>query len=266
MKYTKIPIDTFKTLQLNAGILLADFDPITAEVLYSNLLGATSGGIEFKATPTYKDMGENIDNCPKDMLELKLIDSIAVAMSGSFRTLNTARAKMLIGSADIDSDNETRIIPRFDILPRDFSDIWWVGDYSDKNGESNGGYIAIKLINALNTNGFSLKSNDKEQGEFDFNFTGHVSMSNQTQVPFELYIKAGEDETPTPSTETATDTFTGDGTETEFTLTHTPTAITSVTVGEDATTDYTLSGNVITFTTAPENEATITVVYTYTAE
>lgn len=272
MKFTKIPATTFQSLQLNAGVLLADFNPATAEVSDSDLLGATTGGIKFTAKPTYKDMGEDIDNCPKNMKELKLLDSLDVAMAGTFLSVNTTRAKMLVGSADIDSEDNTKIVPRFDVKAADFSDIWWVGDYSDKNGNTNGGFIAIKLINALNTDGFSLTSGDKDKGQFAFNFTGHVSMSNQEQVPYEIYIKAGTDEpspeptpTPTPTTETATETFTGDGTETSFTLQHTPTSITSVTIGETETDAYTLSGSTITFTTAPENEATITVVYTYTA-
>ena len=73
----------------------------------------------------------------------------------------------------------------------DYKTIWWVGDYSDKNGETNGGFIAIKLLNGLNTAGFSLQSSDKDKGTFAFEFMGHYSMEAQTKVPYELYIKAG---------------------------------------------------------------------------
>ena len=66
-----------------------------------------------------------------------------------------------------------------------------MGDYSDKNGETNGGFIAIKLLNALSTGGFQLKTADKAKGQFAFEFTGHYSMSAQDTVPFEIYIKAG---------------------------------------------------------------------------
>ena len=72
--------------------------------------------------------------------------------------------------------------------------IWLVGDYSDKNGETNGGFIAIKLINALSTGGFQLQTSDKAKGQLAFEFTGHYSMSAQDAVPFEIYIKAGTEE------------------------------------------------------------------------
>ena len=64
-------------------------------------------------------------------------------------------------------------------------------------------------------------------------------------------------------TTSTSDSFTGDGTTTAFTLTHTPASVTSVTVGGTAETGYTVSGAVITFTTAPADEAAIVVTYTY---
>ena len=48
-----------------------------------------------------------------------------------------------------------------------------------------------------------------------------------------------------------TDTFSGDGTTTAFTLTYTPSSMTAVRVGGVVVSNYTISGNVITFSTAP---------------
>ena len=102
-----------------------------------------------------------------------------------------AIAKRLCGAADIGTTDTTKVTPRNDLKDADFDDIWLVGDYSDKNGETNGGFIAIKLLNALSTGGFQLKTADKSKGQFAFEFTGHYSMSAQDTVPFEIYIKAG---------------------------------------------------------------------------
>ena len=55
MKFTKLPIDTFKKIQLNAGILLSDFNPSSVSVSRSAILGATSGGINFTATPNFSE-------------------------------------------------------------------------------------------------------------------------------------------------------------------------------------------------------------------
>ena len=191
MKFTKIPSDAFQKLQINAGILTADFTPSTGAIGEAGQIGATTGGVNFTATPTYSDMGADIDNCPKNMKELKTLDSWEAKMAGTFVNADTAIAKRLCGAADIGTTDTTKVTPRNDLKDADFDDIWLVGDYSDKNGETNGGFIAIKLINALSTGGFQLKTADKAKGQFAFEFTGHYSMSAQDTVPFEIYIKAG---------------------------------------------------------------------------
>lgn len=191
MKFTRIPETAFQTLQLNAGILLSNFTPGTGTVEETDILGATSGGVNFTATPTYSDFGEDIDNCPVNVLELKKLDSWEVTMSGTFITVDTALAKTLIGAADIGTGDKTKVTPRNDVLETDFSDIWWVGDYSDKNGNTNGGYLAIHMLNGLSTGGFQLKSGNRAKGQFSFEFTGHYSIDAQDTVPFEVYVKAG---------------------------------------------------------------------------
>ena len=191
MKFTKLPENTFEELQLNAGILLSTFTPSSATVEDSNILGATSGGVSFSDTPTYRDFGDDIDNCLENTKELKRIESRIIKMLGTFVTVNTARAKSLIAAADIDSMDGTKITPRDTLAAADFSDIWWVGDYSDKNGATNGGYIAIHLKNALSTGGFSIQSGDKAKGQFAFEYTAHYSISNTDAVPYEIYIKSG---------------------------------------------------------------------------
>lgn len=194
-KFTQIPTDTFKKLQLNAGILTTEFDPATGELTASNIIGATSGGVSFEATPSFSDFGEDIDNCPKNTKELKRLDSWEAKMSGSFVTMDTNAAVSVIGTAAIASDNQSKVVPRNSVDAKDFKDIWWVGDYSDVNedGSSAGkaGFIAIKLINALSTGGFKIQSGDKAKGTFEFEYTGHYSIANTDVVPFELYIKAG---------------------------------------------------------------------------
>ena len=191
MKFTKIPSDAFQKLQINAGILTTDFTPATGTIGESGQIGATTGGVNFTATPTYSDFGEDIDNCPKNMKALKKLDSWEAKMTGKCVNADTSIAKLLCGAADIGSPDTTKVTPRNDLKDADFDDIWLVGDYSDKNGETNGGFIAIKLINALSTGGFQLQTSDKAKGQFAFEFTGHYSMSAQDTVPFEIYIKAG---------------------------------------------------------------------------
>ena len=195
MKFDKIPETTFQQLQLNAGILLSNFNPSTATVDNSAIIGATTGGVEFSATPEYSDFGEDIDNAPKNMKELKQLDNWTIEMSGTFVTVDGNSIKTVIGAADIDKSDSTHIVPRNDLVDEDFTDLWWVGDYSDKNGESKGGYLAIHMMNTLSTGGFAIQSTDGGKGNFAFTFTAHYSMGAQETVPFEVFVKAGEAET-----------------------------------------------------------------------
>lgn len=196
MKYTRIPANTFKQLQLNAGILAANFAPDTGEVTETDLLGATTGGVNFTATPTYSDFGDDIDNAPTNVKELKHLDGWEATMSGNFVTVDTELARRLIGASDIDGSDTTLVKPRNDVAQDDFKDIWWIGDYSSVNedGTENGkaGFIAIHMLNSLSTGGFQVQSGNREKGQFAFTFTGHYSLEDQSRVPFEVYIRDGE--------------------------------------------------------------------------
>lgn len=196
MKYTQIPETAFQEIQLNAGILVDEFNPATGVI--GRLLGATTGGVNFTDSIEYSDFGEDIDNCPKNMKELKKLDTHDVAMSGTFVTLSPATAKMLVAVGDVDEFDETHIVPRNDLLMTDFTELWWIGDYSDKNSGDNAGFVAIHLFNALNTGGFQIQSTDKGKGQFAFEFTGHYSMDAQDLVPYEIYIQAGGEQPVVP--------------------------------------------------------------------
>ena len=92
MKFTRIPETTFQKLQLNAGIMLTEFDPATGTVAENAMMGATTGGVSFSAVPSFSDFGEDIDNAPVNVKELKRLDSWEVTMSGSFITVDALEA------------------------------------------------------------------------------------------------------------------------------------------------------------------------------
>lgn len=61
-KFTKIPENTFSALQMDAGVLLRNFDPVTgAAPADEDIICATTGGINPTCVPTYSDFGEDVD-------------------------------------------------------------------------------------------------------------------------------------------------------------------------------------------------------------
>jgi hypothetical protein len=194
MKFTQVAADAFQKLQLNAGVILTEFDPSSPALDKTKILLATSGGVSFSTNPEYVDFGEDIDNVPPNTKQLKVLQSVNPVMSGTGKTADTNVAKVLIGAADVD-ETTGKITPRSQLVDGDFIDeLWWVGDYSDKNGSTNGGFMAVRMMNVLSTSGLSLQSNDDGKGDFEFELTAHYDMENIDQLPYEVYIKGGKAE------------------------------------------------------------------------
>ena len=197
MKYTQVPADTFKQIQLNAGVIASAFAPDTGTLERDNIIGATSGGCSFEAVPEYTDFGEDIDNVPKNTKELMRIEDWEITMSGTLVAVTPEAARFMASAADLTSASG-KITPRdtLDLTAEtgDFRDLWLVADYSDKNVTATGktaGFVAIHMMDALSTGGFQLQTADKEKGQFSFEFKAHYSKDAQDTVPFEIYIKAG---------------------------------------------------------------------------
>lgn len=187
-RFTKIPTSTFDELQVEAGILLKNFDPSTGDFADDDILTATTGGITLNIKPTYSDYGNDVDNCPTNTRELKMVDDIEVSVSTTAINISEDNIMYMLGAADKDAVTGA-IKPRKTLKMTDFKDIWYVGDLA------NGGFVAMKISNALSTDGFSLKTTKKGKGNFALTLTGHFSINNVDDVPCEIYLgEASEDD------------------------------------------------------------------------
>lgn len=233
-RFTVIPQDTFNELQMDAGVLLNNFDPdAPAKPADEDIITATTGGITVACTPTYSDFGSDVDNCPNNTKELKHLDGWDCSFSTSALGTSPEAIRLALGAADI-TDNSSyalttdteivagktyytrsgtspnytytavttpsaqslssyyektggsKITPRRDLKQTDFSDeLWWVGDRAD------GGMVAVKMLNALSTGGFSLQTTKNGKGQTSITITGHVSINDQDTVPMEFYSAEG---------------------------------------------------------------------------
>lgn len=186
-RFTVIPQDTFDELQMDAGILLSNFNPANPDVQDEDIITATSGGFTVNAKPTFSDLGSDVDNCPENTKELKHLDSWAVTVAFTALKTSVAALKLALGCADVDQQNANKVAPRKDLSQSDFRDIWWVGD------KANGGFVAVKIINALSTDGLSLKTSKNGKGNLSVTLTGHISISDQTTMPIEFYSMDGDE-------------------------------------------------------------------------
>ena len=188
----QLPVNLWKTIGINAGVLLSEFDLETFSVDKSKIIGATTGTVTFNAQPSYSDFGEDINNCPKNTKELMQLDDWDIKLSGTFVSATAESTKRLMALADADGDDANHLVPRstVDIL-KDFHDIWFVFDYGDVHTGANPGRYVIHMKDTLSSGGFQVQTDDKEKTKWPFEFTAHFSVDAEDDVPFEVYVIPG---------------------------------------------------------------------------
>lgn len=190
-RFTVISTDAFDALQVDAGVILTNFDPADPYKTpkSSDILATTSGGVNPVYETEFTDYGEDVDNVPNNMMEFKRLTNQTASISFSSIKFNAENTKWALGAADTEllSNGVTVVKPRRDVLLSDFKDIWWVGD------KANGGAYAIKLLNALSTGGLNIQSSKNGKGTNAITVTGHVSIHAQEVMPMMIYDIPPED-------------------------------------------------------------------------
>jgi len=183
--FATIPQDAIDHLQIDAGVLLTEFDPTAPYTApsSSNILAITTGGINPICEPTYEDFFADIDNAPNNVMEGKKLTGWNCRLEFTSLKFNADNTAWALGAADTTtlSGGGKKIVPRAEIKTTDFKDLWWVGD------KLNGGAYAVCLKNALSTGGLNIQSTKNGKGQNKMTITGHVSLSNINAVPMEFY-------------------------------------------------------------------------------
>ena len=183
--YTKVSTDFFEQIQLDAGVVLKNFNPTSPSTIAdSDFVCSTTGGVNITVTPSYSDLGEDVDNVPNNTMELMHHDGYDCKMSFTALSVTEYTLKLSLGAADVNSTSH-KVTPRRSLDENDFTDsIWWVGDMAD------GGFVAICLKNVLSTGGLSLQTTKNGKGQLTVELTGHYSIDAQDTVPIECYLIA----------------------------------------------------------------------------
>ena len=186
-RFTQVKYDAFKEIQVEAGVILKNFDPANPVIDRHDIVCVTSGGITITAKPSFTDYFEDVDNVPNNTKEGKQVEDWECTLSATALDTSAESIKMMLGVADIDQNDSTRITPRRDINLSDFvSSLWWVGDRAD------GGFIAVQVLNVLSTDGFALSTTKNGKGTTSITLTGHFSLDAVDTVPMNFYVIEGD--------------------------------------------------------------------------
>lgn len=178
--FTRVSQDAFEKIQMDAGILVKNFDPANPwNINDEDIICVTTGGINVQCIPQYSDMFEDVDNAPNNTMEGKHLDSQDCKMSTTCVNVDAQTIKMALGAADMAGG---RVVPRRSLKQSDFGNVAWIGDLA------NGGGAAAVLSNALSTGGLNLQTSKNNKGQLQIELTGHYSIKAINKVPMDFYV------------------------------------------------------------------------------
>lgn len=194
---TGLRSETFKKLQLNAGVILKNFSfesittasglktAIATAISGGNSLGATRGGGTFTVTRDIRT--PDIDGLRYGFKGGRFVDSADAYLNDTLLEITPDNLKLALGTADVVVDSttgseKTTITMHTAIDEDDYlENIVWVGDTAEE------GFICIVLYNALNTADFSITFADKNEGTIPVEFHAHQDeVDDYDQAPFEI--------------------------------------------------------------------------------
>ena len=185
-RFYEIKKDTFDGLVTESGLLLKHLDieaVKNGECGFTNddIICATTGGISVEDSTEWQDLGEDVDNCPVNMKEFKIMTGRSASISTSALSMTPESLRLALGAADISEDG-TMVVPRTSLdQEKDFQTIYWVSD------KANGGAVIAVLTNALSTGGMTVQTGKASKATLALTLTGHISINAQDVAPLTFY-------------------------------------------------------------------------------
>lgn len=195
---TPLRPDTFKNMQLNAGIMLKNFDysgisSVSAmKTAISNavsgstsalgtIIGATRGGGSFTVT---RDLRQpDVDGRRYGFKGDTFVDSVDAQLSTTLVEITPENLMMSFCTATSSTVTNMEVLKFGTSIDADdyLTNICWIGDLAD------GGYVLICLKNALNEADISLTWTDKGEGTLPVEFHAkQANVSDYDYAPFEV--------------------------------------------------------------------------------
>lgn len=172
--------ETAENLILDSGVIYKNYNKTTHT---GTLVGATQGGAEFSAIPTFRNI--QVDGIKgEDIKGLNPIDFWKTSLKFSMLEVTRDTLKMALGATSVttlDGDYES-IKGKNYIADTDYySNIAFVGK---KSGSAKP--IVIIIDEAMNKTGLTLVTADSKEGVLPVEMIGHASPTGTNAPPFEI--------------------------------------------------------------------------------
>lgn len=185
---TRISADAADKMQINAGLLLNNFDVSNpVEPSDEDIVCETTGDFSITCTPTVEDFFADVNNAPTNTKEGKQITGWECSLGVTALSITEENLILSLGAADVMEDGGIR--PRRTYKAEDFKSLYWIGDMIDENK-----LFAIVMDDTVSTGGLSFTSTNNGKGGLALTLMPHSTITNIEKVPMAFYILEKVDE------------------------------------------------------------------------
>ncbi len=182
---TRISADAAEKIQVNAGLLLKNFDvenPVEPDD--DDIVCETTDDFSFSCVPEIQDLLEDVNNAPRGAKEAALITGWTCSLTFSSISITLDTLKMALGASDSNNSMTAEgVLPRNNFVSDDFKKIYWLGDMVDDSK-----LLVIEMDNTLSTGGLVYTARNNGKGSLSLTLTPHISLQNPEKIPMTFYI------------------------------------------------------------------------------
>jgi hypothetical protein len=185
---TRISADAADKMQINAGLLLNNFDVTNpVEPADEDIVCETTGNFSITCAPTVEDFFSDVNNAPTNTKEGKRITGWECSLGVTALSITEENLILSLGAADVMEDGGIR--PRRTYNAEDFESLYWIGDMIDENK-----LFAIVMDDTVSTGGLSFTSTNNGKGGLALTLMPHSTITDVEKVPMAFYILEKVDE------------------------------------------------------------------------
>lgn len=179
---TRISADAAEKMQMNAGLLLNEYDvsnPIAPTD--EQIVCETTGDFSIACTPETQDFFEDVNNAPTNTKEGKQITGWTCSLGVTALSVTLDTLALALGASE--TIEATGVRPRTTYKLNDFKSLYWIGDMMDENK-----LLVVEMSDTVSTGGVSFTATNKGKGSLALTLTPHSSIANPEIVPMAFYV------------------------------------------------------------------------------
>lgn len=179
---TKLSSDAAEKMQINAGLLLNNFDITNpVEPTDEDIVCETTGDFSITCVPETEDFFADVNNAPINTKEGKQITGWTCELTVTALSVTPETLKMSLGASEEIENGGIR--PRTIYRLDDFKPLYWIGDMIDENK-----LFVVAMDDTVSTGGVSFTSTNRGKGGLSLTITPHATAADTEKVPMAFYV------------------------------------------------------------------------------